>query len=210
MPGIGMPGIAPPKFNLGISDSIGKASEGLKESVENTIDSFNIMMTKIIGENLKREDPNFIEKMSTKIIDASTYHLLKPEGRQMYLRIFDDLLDKTSISITEINPLIIPLFINCLKSSVIKNIITSMNKPKGSNRPGIEEFIEKLKTELGEIIIKTHPIGGMYKDLLDKKLPKKLIFSKLDKDEQREYTGGKKSRNQKYLYKSRNKTRKRK
>ena len=205
-----MPSIARPDFNLGISDSIGRASEGLKESIENTIDSFTIAMTDVIGENFKKRDPDFIEKLSTKIIDTSTYHLLKPEGRQMYLRIFDGLLDETVSSIIEINTLIIPLFINCLKSSAIKNIITSMNKPEEPNDPGIQKFINNLETELDDIIKKTNPIGGMYIDLHDKGLPKKLIFSKLDKDLQREYTGGKKSRNQKYLYKSRNKTRKRK
>jgi hypothetical protein len=165
--------------------------------------------------------------MQKKITNASADHLLKPEGRQMFLRIFDPLLQQCVDSITGIQSMIIPLFVNCLKSREIIAIINTA--PVGN----VEDFIKYLKENTEEKKFEKHPVGGMYFDL-KKKLENtiintnpmvafnpikkrkvketinKMILDKVEKDDDRKYYGGKKSRNQKYLPKKQNTTRKRK
>ena len=228
--GIGTGNIKVPNF--GVASAVSEVSSGLMKEIENILDQYNITITTLIKDGLSKKDPDFLDKMQMKITDASAFHLKKPEGRQMFLRIFDPLLTNCVNSITGIESMRIPLFAKCLNSNGIKEIINQLKK-KHNSVDSVANFIEDLSSKIEKKKIETHPMGGMYIDL-KKKIVKTLINgnpmvafnpnarsktnqeinnmidNKKGKDEARKYTGGKKSRNQKYLPKKQYSTRKRK
>jgi hypothetical protein len=54
--------------------------------------------------------------MANRILNAASFHLEKPEGRQMYLRQFEKLISRSINDISTYDALMIPLFKQCLKN----------------------------------------------------------------------------------------------
>ena len=237
----GMPPMSPeikiPNVNL-----LGNIIEVAKTILE----SLDLLIAKMIDQNLTNqvdeanttdaadsEEPRFIDELHQKIITAATYHLEKPEGRQMYLRQVDKLLTQSTNAITGMNSIIGPLFAQCLQSesiqSSIKTTIASIigNTPdaKQNNKhvirdADLQHFVNLFRDEITKLYNEKNIMGGMYTLLECNKVDKDTLDNKKVKDNEHPLQGGKQnksssrkgnrkgSRNQQYLPKKNNHTRK--
>jgi len=242
------PGMPPmsPEIKLPNVNLLGNIAETAKTILE----SLDLLIAKMIDQNLTNqvdeanttdaadsEEPRFIDELHQKIITAATYHLEKPEGRQMYLRQVDKLLTQSTSAITGMNSIIGPLFAQCLQSesiqTCIKTTIASIigNEPdaKQNNKyvirqEDIQQFVNLLTAEITNLYNEKNIIGGMYTLLECNKVDKDTLDNKKTKDNEHPLQGGKQnksssrkgnrkgnrknSRNQQYLPKKNNHTRK--
>ena len=218
------------------------------ETAKTILESLDLLIAKMIEQNLKTqveaandtdaeeaEEPRFVDELHQKIITAATYHLEKPEGRQMYLRQIDTLLTQSTNAITGMNSIIGPLFAQCLQSesiqTCIKTTIASIigDKPDANQnnksiiRPeDVQQFVRLLTVEITKLYAEKNIMGGMYKLLECNKVDNDTIDKKKVKDNEHPLQGGKQnnsssrksncnrknSRNRQYLPKKNNQTRK--
>ena len=218
----------------------------IAETAKTILESLDLLIAKMIEQNLKNqveaandtdagdtEEPRFVDELHQKIITAATYHLEKPEGRQMYLRQIDKLLTQSTNAITGMNSIIGPLFAQCLQSgsiqTCIKTTIASIIEPENQknntyeiSEQEIQLFVEKLTDEIKALYQEKNIMGGMYKLLECNKVDNDTIDKKKVKDNEHPLQGGKQnnsssrksncnrknSRNRQYLPKKNNQTRK--
>jgi hypothetical protein len=150
----------------------------------------------------------FVDQLHSRIITAAAYHLEKPEGRQMYLRKLEPLLQQSIQSITSMESIILPLFVQCLNSPMIQ---TEMSKQIVKPETKLDEFMANLTKNINALSESNNPIEKIYKDLKASKVNPSIIEKKRIKDENPPPTGGniRKSRNRKYSPKKKNRTKKR-
>ena len=218
------------------------------ETAKTILESLDLLIAKMIEQNLKNqveaandtdagdtEEPRFVDELHQKIITAATYHLEKPEGRQMYLRQIDKLLTQSTNAITGMNSIIGPLFAQCLQSesiqTCIKTTIASIigDKPDANQNnksviraEDVQQFVNLLTVEITKLYAEKNIMGGMYKLLECNKVDNDTIYKKKVKDNEHPIQGGKQnnsnsrksnrnrknSRNRQYLPKKNNQTRK--
>jgi hypothetical protein len=179
------------RMSMGDINNVFGTLREMAEIANVIIASFEKLIGTMVFYNLKKgisetEDENadkplFVEDMHTRITHAAAYHLEKPEGRQMYLRNFNPLLKDTINTITGIDVVIIPLFINCLQLDTVSRIIAEINNEmdyKEATKEKIQEFIELLQNQINEYVIKNDPLQVIYSDLKEKKIPKDTIDRK--------------------------------
>ena len=110
----------------------------IKDTAETVIKSFNSLMQTMITTIMSDadEDANkpeteesnkkiFLQPrdMANRILNAASFHLEKPEGRQMYLRQFEKLISRSINDISTYDALMIPLFKQCLKNDGFINLL---------------------------------------------------------------------------------------
>jgi hypothetical protein len=148
------------------------------------------------------DKPRFVDQLHSRIITSASYHLEKPEGRQMYLRKLEPVLHQSIQSITSMESIILPLFIQCLASPIIQ---TEIEKAKENTE--LNEFIQKLTENINALSEANNPMEKIYKDLQEENVDKNTIEYKRIEDTK----GGslRKSRNRKYSPKKKQQTKKR-
>ena len=209
--------------------SLNADAQAIKDTAETVIKSFNSLMQTIIttimaeaDADAKSENENSDKKiflkasdMANRIINAASFHLEKPEGRQMYLRQFEKLISRSINDISRYDALMIPLFKQCLKNegfiklldSYIRNDFMNPSTQDNilvTNDPFeltadittkltesitffLDGFKEKVKTRLEEI----NPVETIYNDIEGSKcktygsIPEETINHKRKLDEER-------------------------
>ena len=148
------------------------------------------------------DKPRFVDQLHSRIITSAAYHLEKPEGRQMYLRKLEPVLQQSIESLTAMESVILPLFIQCIGSPIIQTEIAKVKENKQLN-----EFIKKLTDNINALSEAKNPVEKIYKDLQQANVDNSTIENKRIEDKK----GGnlRKSRNRKYLPKKRKQTKKR-
>ena len=220
------------RINALMSGGTGTNVEEVAEAAKEVIKSFNSLMQTIIttimaeavadakSENEDSDKKIFLKAsdMSNRILNAASFHLEKPEGRQMYLRQFEKLLSRSINTFSDFDALMIPLFKQCLKNEGFINLLDSyirndfMNRLTEDNilvkndpfelteenitdvKKSIELFLDGFKEKVKTHLEKINPVETIYNDIEGSKcktygsIPEETITHKRELDEEPEQT----------------------